>query len=66
MRGSGAFCDIILPTLAVLRNSLGRIMDFTLKPARERSGGVIRSENADMSSERSVRNTPAESPRVPA
>jgi hypothetical protein len=50
VHGSRAFCDIT----PCLFNALGYYGDagFTVKPARERSGGVIRSENDDMSSDK--------------
>jgi hypothetical protein len=50
MRGSGAFRDVI----PCLFSAPGRCGDvgFTVKPAREGSGGVIGSENVDMSSDK--------------
>ena len=50
MHGSGAFRDII-PRLL---HALGHIgdMEFTVKPGCKASGGVIRSENVDMSSDK--------------
>ena len=50
VHGSRAFCDII-PRLFYAFGHIGD-MEFTVKPARERSGGVIRSENDDMSSDK--------------
>ena len=51
VRGSGAFCDIAPSDLSLLRKALiGKV--FTVKPGREASGGVIRSENVDMSSDK--------------
>ena len=54
VRGSGAFCDIercVFSELIAISRHYGRNV-LTVKPARERSGGVIRSENVDMSSDK--------------
>lgn len=50
MRGSGAFRDIV----PCLFDPFGEIGDreLTVKPGREASGGVIGSENVDMSSDK--------------
>ena len=48
-RGSGAFCDIA-SCLLVLRGTGDA--KLTVKPGREASGGVIRSENVDISSDK--------------
>ena len=50
MHGSGAFCDIERCVFSIL-GYFGRNV-LTVKPARKRSGGVIRSENVDMSSDK--------------
>ena len=50
LHGSRAFCDIIPCLFSALGCYEGS--EFTVKPARERSGGVIRSENDDMSSDK--------------
>jgi hypothetical protein len=50
VHGSGAFCDIERCFFSVFGH-YGSIV-LTVKPARERSGGVIRSENVDMSSDK--------------
>ena len=63
MRGSGAFCDIerclfyLLSEKSTFRVDLVRPESsvsnvLTVKPACEGSGGVIRSENVDMSSDK--------------
>ena len=49
-RGSGAFCDIIHHVL-----SPARVIEhggFSVKPGCKASGGEIRSENVDMSSDK--------------
>ena len=50
VRGSGAFCDIV----SCLLHRLGDIGDarLSVKPGRKASGGEIRSENVDMSSDK--------------
>ena len=50
VRGSGAFCDIERCLLSIL-GYIGGIV-LTVKPACEGTGGVIRSENVDMSSDK--------------
>ena len=50
-RGSGAFCDIAPSDLALLRKGLVGMV-LTVKPGCKASGGVIRSENVDMSSDK--------------
>ena len=50
VHGSRAFCDIVPRLFGSFGNIRGR--ELTVKPARERSGGVIRSENDDMSSDK--------------
>ena len=50
LRGSGAFRDII-PRLLCTLGCIGD-MEFTVKPACKGSGGVIGSENVDMSSDK--------------
>lgn len=50
VRGSGAFCDIERCLFCVLGCNGGNVL--TVKPGREASGGVIRSENVDMSSDK--------------
>ena len=49
-RGSGAFCDIA----PCLLHALGQIggEELSVKPGRKASGGEIRSENVDMSSDK--------------
>ena len=49
-RGSGAFCDIERCLLSVLGRIGGNVL--TVKPGCKASGGVIRSENVDMSSDK--------------
>ena len=50
-RGSGAFRDIAPSDLALcMKGLVGAVL--TVKPGREASGGVIRSENVDMSSDK--------------
>ena len=50
VRGSGAFCDIV----SCLLRGYGRIGDarLSVKPGCKASGGEIRSENVDMSSDK--------------
>ena len=51
-RGSGAFCDIahhVVSEGATLRIEHG---ELTVKPGCKASGGVIRSENVDISSDK--------------
>ena len=50
MRGSGAFCDIASCLLHAARRTGDA--KLTVKPGRKASGGVIRSENVDMSSDK--------------
>lgn len=50
MRGSGAFCDIERCLFRILGCDGGNVL--TVKPGREATGGVIRSENVDMSSDK--------------
>ena len=50
-RGSGAFCDIAPSDLALPRKGLVGMV-LTVKPGCKASGGVIRSENVDMSSDK--------------
>ena len=50
VRGSGAFCDIERCLLMTFGSIGGNVL--TVKPACEGSGGVIRSENVDMSSDK--------------
>ena len=49
-RGSGAFCDIERCLLSIL-GYIGGIV-LTVKPGCKASGGEIRSENVDMSSDK--------------
>ena len=56
VRGSGAFCDIAHHVLSI-RPSFGMERwhghgELSVKPGREASGGEIRSENVDMSSDK--------------
>lgn len=50
VRGSGAFCDIERCLFCVPGRDGGNVL--TVKPGREATGGVIRSENVDMSSDK--------------
>ena len=50
-RGSGAFRDITPSDLSLPRKALVGTV-FTVKPGRKASGGVIGSENVDMSSDK--------------
>ena len=50
LRGSGAFRDII-PCVFCLFGGIGHA-EFTVKPGCKASGGVIGSENVDMSSDK--------------
>ena len=50
VRGSGAFCDIERCLFSSEMSCGGNVL--TVKPACEGSGGVIRSENVDMSSDK--------------
>ena len=50
VRGSGAFCDIA-SCLSCFFGSIGDAR-LTVKPGCKASGGVIRSENVDMSSDK--------------
>jgi hypothetical protein len=49
-RGSGAFCDIV-PRLFCTLGCIGGT-ELTVKPGCKASGGVIRSENVDVSSDK--------------
>ena len=49
-RGSGAFCDIASCVLSIERWI--EHAKLSVKPGREASGGEIRSENVDMSSDK--------------
>lgn len=49
-RGSGAFCDIERCLFCLFASNGGNVL--TVKPGREATGGVIRSENVDMSSDK--------------
>ena len=51
VRGSGAFRDRAPSDLALPRKGLVGLV-LTVKPGREASGGVIGSENVDMSSDK--------------
>ena len=51
VRGSGAFCDIAPCLLLILTNKRGDA-ELSVKPGRKASGGEIRSENVDMSSDK--------------
>lgn len=50
VRGSGAFCDIERCLFSIVRCYGDNVL--TVKPGREATGGVIRSENVDMSSDK--------------
>jgi hypothetical protein len=50
MRGSGAFCDIVSCVFNVLGHYEHKRL--SVKPGRKPSGGEIRSENVDMSSDK--------------
>ncbi len=50
MRGSGAFCDIERCFFSAVMHYGSNVL--TVKPACKGSGGVIRSENVDMSSDK--------------
>ena len=49
-RGSGAFCDIERCLFCFAKSNGGNVL--TVKPGCKASGGVIRSENVDMSSDK--------------
>ncbi len=51
VRGSGAFCDIASCLLPFLTERRGDAK-LSVKPGRKASGGEIRSENVDMSSDK--------------
>jgi hypothetical protein len=51
MRGSGAFCDIASCVLFVLADE-DKHAKLSVKPGCKASGGEIRSENVDMSSDK--------------
>ena len=50
-RGSGAFCDIVSCLLLIPWNKRGDAR-LSVKPGCKASGGEIRSENVDMSSDK--------------
>ncbi len=50
VRGSGAFCDIAHCLLHAFGHDGGT--ELSVKPGREATGGEIRSENVDMSSDK--------------
>ena len=50
-RGSGAFCDIVSCLLSFARKRRGDAR-LSVKPGCKASGGEIRSENVDMSSDK--------------
>ena len=50
-RGSGAFCDIVSCLLSFVREGR-RDARLSVKPGCKASGGEIRSENVDMSSDK--------------
>ena len=50
VRGSGAFCDIERCLFCLAKGNGGNVL--TVKPGCKASGGVIRSENVDMSSDK--------------
>ncbi len=50
MRGSGAFCDIVSCVFSVARRYEHKRL--SVKPGCKASGGEIRSENVDMSSDK--------------
>jgi hypothetical protein len=55
VRGSGAFCDIASCVLSVLASNGGdgdEHAKLSVKPGCKASGGEIRSENVDMSSDK--------------
>ena len=55
VRGSGAFCDIAHHVLSALSKRLGGgdgHGELSVKPGCKASGGEIRSENVDMSSDK--------------
>ena len=55
VRGSGAFCDIAHHVLTVLASNGGdgdKHGELSVKPGCKASGGEIRSENVDMSSDK--------------
>jgi hypothetical protein len=51
MRGSGAFCDIAHHVLSIACDGDGH-EELSVKPGCKASGGEIRSENVDMSSDK--------------
>ena len=51
VRGSGAFCDIA-PCLLPFLTEVHRDAELSVKPGCKASGGEIRSENVDMSSDK--------------
>ena len=50
-RGSGAFCDIVSCVLSIVRDG-DEHARLSVKPGCKASGGEIRSENVDMSSDK--------------
>ena len=50
VRGSGAFCDIERCLFCFFGSNGGNVL--TVKPGCKATGGVIRSENVDMSSDK--------------
>ncbi len=51
MRGSGAFCDIAHHVLSIRKDG-DEHGELSVKPGCKASGGEIRSENVDMSSDK--------------
>ncbi len=51
-RGSGAFCDIVHRVLFLLATGRHGHEGLSVKPGCKASGGEIRSENVDMSSDK--------------
>ena len=62
MRGSGAFCDIGRCLFCPAKGSGGIVL--TVKPGCKASGGVIRSENVDMSSDKAGEKPARRKPKV--
>ena len=56
-RGSGAFCDIA-PCLLSFLTERRRDAELSVKPGCKASGGEIRSENVDMSSDKGGERPP--------
>ena len=61
-RGSGAFCDIVSCVLSALGQQWSESSDkharLSVKPGCKASGGEIRSENVDMSSDKGGERPP--------